>query len=283
MADVTERAGLSTIPVRAQVWAGRIILTAIAGLIFVLIRRSASGDAFADVEGGYVFAAGLAFWAWHLCRQSGVRLMDIAARAPADRSQWGWVVLALPLLAFSVTAVVGSYFLLSFIAPSFVETVLLAPDAPSILAGRPVLLILDGVAAVLLGPIAEELLFRGALLLRFSSRWGRPRGLAASALLFGILHADPIGAIVFAVFMSLIYWRTGSLLVPMACHVLHNGIIRAGEFISPASSAGDTLAEFRGYALGMTLAFPLMAIALAIAVRPLTRPLMAADSAVAAA
>lgn len=249
----------------------RLLLVALACLILILIRRAAGGDAFAEVAGGYVFAAALAFGAWHLLKQSGVSLKELVVLPPAGRREWRWVALALPLLAFAITALISSYFALSYIAPRFVTDVLLAPDAPSVLAGHRVLLIFDAAAAILFGPIAEELFFRGALLSRWSSRWGKTRGLGASALLFGILHADPIGGVVFAVVMSLLYWRTGTLLIPMACHVVHNAIIRGTDVFSPADTSGQTLAEFRSFAVWMTVAFPFVATALALAVRPLAR------------
>jgi membrane protease YdiL (CAAX protease family) len=77
----------------------------------------------------------------------------------------------------------------------------------------------------ILGPIAEEIFFRG-LLYGFFRRWGVFLAVALSTLLFvgvhpvfhGILVPQVVGGIVFAV----AYEVGGSLLVPITIHVLGN-------------------------------------------------------------
>jgi membrane protease YdiL (CAAX protease family) len=77
----------------------------------------------------------------------------------------------------------------------------------------------------ILGPIAEEIFFRG-LLYGFFRRWGVILAVALSTLLFvgvhpvfhGILVPQVVGGIVFAV----AYEVGGSLLVPITIHVLGN-------------------------------------------------------------
>lgn len=253
----------------ARTWGTRLALGALLAASFGLQRRATAGDAAAEVAVGYVLCAGLALWAWHLCNQGGVRLTALLGRPPADRRAWRWAGLAVPLLAFEVTALLSAYYALSWAAPGFVERDLLGPDEPSLLRGRPLLLALDSAAAAVLGPVAEELFFRGALLYRWSARWGPRGGLLASSALFGAMHADPVGALAFGACMALLYRRTGTLLVPMACHVLHNAVIAVVEALTPADPAGETLAEFRADAGWAVLALPVAAAALALAVRRL--------------
>lgn len=257
-----------------RVWAVRLTLVALMVLCGVLVHRGSNGDAAAEVAFGYVLYAGLILWAWHLCQRGGLRLRDVIGEAPADRREWAWVGLAIPIIAFEITAVIGIYYALSWVAPGFVETELLAPDEPSLLAGRPMLAALELATVVLLGPIAEELFFRGALVHRWTARWGPRVAAGASAALFGALHADPIGGVVFGLCMTLVYLRTGTLLVPMACHALHNAALSAPEILSPEiTPTGETLAEFREDAVWITLALPLTTAALALAVRGLQRRL----------
>lgn len=256
----------------ARPWGARVALCALLAASVALQRRATAGDAAADVAGGYVLCAGLALWAWHLCDRGGVRLGALVGRPPSDRRAWGWAGLALPLLAFELAALTSVLYALSWAAPGFVERDLLGPDEPSLLRGRPLLLALDAAVVVVLGPVAEELFFRGALLARWSARWGARRALLASAALFAALHADPVGAFVFAVCMALLFRKTGTLLVPMACHVLHNAVITAVETFTPDDLSGATLAEFRADARWAVLALPVAAAVLALSARRLRGP-----------
>jgi membrane protease YdiL (CAAX protease family) len=76
-----------------------------------------------------------------------------------------------------------------------------------------------------LGPIAEEIFFRGYVLPGLIKRFGLARSLLLSSLLFGLFHIDP-GAIVptFALGLTLgwVYLKTGSIWPAIFAHGLHN-------------------------------------------------------------
>lgn len=84
------------------------------------------------------------------------------------------------------------------------------------------------VRMVLLAPLAEELLFRGALFTwlrtRLSARWT----ILLTGVAFGLIHQSltflPL-AILIGIAAGWIRERTGSVLVPMAVHVLQNALI----------------------------------------------------------
>jgi membrane protease YdiL (CAAX protease family) len=105
------------------------------------------------------------------------------------------------------------------------------------LAGLPVpALVLAGVAAVLLAPVAEELAFRGLLLRALMRRlrfW--PAALVSSAL-FAVLHAGGVSHVaaipllvvvifLFAVLQCLLVRRTGRLGPAIAVHALMNLLV----------------------------------------------------------
>ena len=100
----------------------------------------------------------------------------------------------------------------------------LIEDAVCDLVRRP----LGVVVIALLGPVAEELCFRGAVLggmLRLGCRpW---TAVLVSSLLFGLIHFNP-AQVPFAFAMGLVlgvlYLRTGSLLLPMLVHVVNNSL-----------------------------------------------------------
>ncbi len=80
---------------------------------------------------------------------------------------------------------------------------------------------------VFLAPLGEEFFFRG-LLYRNLREWlsSREAGLA-SALIFGFIHLDPTTVfplVVVGYLFARSYERTGSLLVVVAMHAVHNGI-----------------------------------------------------------
>ena len=85
---------------------------------------------------------------------------------------------------------------------------------------------LFGFGAVVMAPLAEELLFRGFLFGFLRSRFGAPIALASTSALFALFHPQPevflpiflVGAV-----LNWIYIRTGSLAHPIIFHALFNG------------------------------------------------------------
>ena len=79
----------------------------------------------------------------------------------------------------------------------------------------------------LLGPIAEEIFFRGFVLPGIIKRLGVGRALVISSLVFGLFHIDP-GAIVptFVLGLALgwVYLKTGSIWPAIFAHGLHNTV-----------------------------------------------------------
>ena len=74
----------------------------------------------------------------------------------------------------------------------------------------------------LLGPVAEELLFRGLLVNRLARKWGLSVSVLVSSLLFALPHQHVVGGFVFGLVMALLYVNTRSLLLPVVIHVLNN-------------------------------------------------------------
>ena len=81
------------------------------------------------------------------------------------------------------------------------------------------------VPVVLLAPIAEEAFFRGVVCEGLARRYGDAIGIAGSAVLFALVHANWLvmpGALVFGVLMGLYQRRTGSILACIAVHFANN-------------------------------------------------------------
>ena len=75
------------------------------------------------------------------------------------------------------------------------------------------------------GPAAEELFFRGLLYGWLRTKIGVGRGLLFSAVLFALLHTDPVAffpILGLGILFGWVYEKTGSLTAPVSIHLLHN-------------------------------------------------------------
>ncbi|MCC7383363.1 MAG: CPBP family intramembrane metalloprotease [Deltaproteobacteria bacterium] len=82
-----------------------------------------------------------------------------------------------------------------------------------------------------LGPVAEELFFRGYVQSRLVDRWGAWVGIGLSALLFALIHIDPmliVSAAGAGVILGLLFLRTGSVRVTIVAHAANNMLYALG-------------------------------------------------------
>lgn len=80
-------------------------------------------------------------------------------------------------------------------------------------------------AAGILAPIAEEAFFRGVLYGWLRRRLGLVLAVSISALVFGLVHVQPIHALIAAIMgvgLALLYEFSRSLWVPILTHVVNN-------------------------------------------------------------
>lgn len=102
--------------------------------------------------------------------------------------------------------------------------------ATSFKGQNPILLILT---MVILGPIAEELAFRGLTYDRMKRYLGVPWSIVISSLMFGIYHANMIQFIytsIMGLLLALYYEKSGSLIVPVIAHMAMNAYAVASYF-----------------------------------------------------
>ena len=95
--------------------------------------------------------------------------------------------------------------------------------------------------AGLVGPVAEEVYFRGVIY-GFFRRWGVAAAVAASAILFAAAHTAgtgqiPVTQIVGALVFAAAYEITGSLITPMTIHVLGNLALMGLSLVSDGTPA----------------------------------------------
>ncbi len=76
--------------------------------------------------------------------------------------------------------------------------------------------------AVLVGPIVEELVFRGFVYRAFERQWGWFASMLATSILFGLYHTHYWGAFVSSIIYVCLLRRTGSLRAPILVHMMFN-------------------------------------------------------------
>lgn len=83
------------------------------------------------------------------------------------------------------------------------------------------------VAIGILAPLAEEIVFRGAILRTLLTRFRPWTAIAISALIFSIIHLNPAQmpyAFVAGMLLGWLYWRTGSIVPGIVYHWINNSL-----------------------------------------------------------
>lgn len=96
-------------------------------------------------------------------------------------------------------------------------------------------------AAAVLAPLCEEVAFRGYLLRTVAIRRGAAAGLAASTLLFALLHLDPVRLPALLLQGLLFGWlalRSGNTWTAVAAHAVNNALA-AGAVLASGGAVAD--------------------------------------------
>lgn len=96
---------------------------------------------------------------------------------------------------------------------------------------------------VILGPLAEELLFRGVVINEFRLSTNKRKAIVISAILFGIFHMDLIQmtyTILMGLFLGYIYIRYKSFVMAVGFHILNNFL----ETLPPSLEVNENVAFY---------------------------------------
>ncbi|MDL2265813.1 CPBP family intramembrane metalloprotease [Parabacteroides sp. OttesenSCG-928-G21] len=112
----------------------------------------------------------------------------------------------------------------------------------------------------IVGPIAEEFLFRGAIMRALMKQFSPTKAIVISALIFGIIHLNP-AQVLFAFLLGLIfgwiYYKTGSLIPVILMHIVNNSF---STFLSVSYPEVDYTIEL----VGNTTYYSIIALAAVI-------------------
>lgn len=157
---------------------------------------------------------------------------------------------------------------LSLILPEFVDWWLRWLYRPLVLTdGAGNLPIAANVASLLavclIGPVMEELVFRGYLLNRWARKWGLWRAVMLSSMVFALMHPSPLSAFVAGVLFALVYLRTQSLWAAIVVHGLSNLAIWLND-LHGVLTDGDAYYDVRAADAGEWLLMSITALVVAV-------------------
>lgn len=235
----------------AAVRARWLPLVAIGALVVLLVVAAVlQGLLGLEGQGDELFAAllyvPLLVWTLWIARRHHIALRAFFRRPRIGRYWWVVAGMTLALFVFSI----GAANITSALLPDLTEGAAVTTQA-----GFPVLLL----TLVILPPFVEELIFRGMLLERWAVKWRLGIAIVVQAIVFGVLHVDPVGAGVFGVVMALMYIRSRTLWVPIAMHAANNGTVLAFVYL-----AGDAVADEAPPDLAAAMIAGLVLIALSL-------------------
>ena len=116
-----------------------------------------------------------------------------------------------------------------------------------------------------LAPLVEELVFRGILLHRAARRFGVVRGLLATALLFGVLHINPVGLFAFGLLLGATALQTRSLWLTTFAHMVNNAVPLLMILSSRGAPHGPEVFPTEGFAQALP-ATAALALAMAVSI-----------------
>lgn len=276
----------------ARVRVARLWLWPLIGGTFVVIAYVVSSGSRTPpfVPIAYATYGFLLLAALRSLRQAEIENSEVFGVPPGEVEGWFRTLLHVPVMfAFAAMTLWATAYVASWLFPSLAEYLFQQQrDAGPLRSlgqsgSAPLILFV-----VVIGPVIEEVVFRGLLMRRWIARGGLWRGIIGSSLIFALLHPPFwIGAFVVGVFLSLLYLVTRSLYVPIAFHALYNGMVTfatigAGQ-LTAEQAKQPTLAEFRAQWITELLLLLVSGWIILRAIRRFAAQLRARDAAVAKA
>lgn len=130
------------------------------------------------------------------------------------------------------------------------------------------------ITIALLGPLLEELLFRGAVTRILLQKYSPVKAILLSALIFGLFHINPaqvVSAGLMGIVLAWIYYKTSSLIPCILIHVLNNSLSVYLNLKYPEVETLNGLVEGNNYYLIVAGAVIMLIVTL-IVMNSMTRP-----------
>ena len=150
---------------------------------------------------------------------------------------WPWVFLIAPATVLAMWLVFGGLQAIGYMDWMESLGVEATQDSVKLLqtATDPMVLVLMAIAAVLVAPVCEEIVFRGYLYPVAKKYAGTWTAAICSGLVFAAAHgslAALLPLFIFGIVLALLYEKTGSIWAPMAVHFCFNGATVGIQFLA---------------------------------------------------
>lgn len=134
-----------------------------------------------------------------------------------------WSPVSFAYLVYTIFIYAATVVLIDFVMPILPEIPDFLEDTFDVLqAGW-----LGILCIAVLGPILEELLFRGAITRVLLEKYSPAKAVIISALIFGIFHINPaqvVSAFLIGLLLAWLYYKTASLIPCILVHILNNSL-----------------------------------------------------------
>jgi membrane protease YdiL (CAAX protease family)/ferredoxin len=169
-----------------------------------------------------------------LVRRRGGHLLAALGLTSTDRGVRGaFTSSALVVLALVATRLVASAY--AYLTQAWGLLPSSSTDLPRLFGGNAAGFVLAVVMVVVVGPVVEEMVFRGALLEGLTAKWGPAVGIGVQALLFAAFHRSLwmlFPTFVLGLALGWLAHYRESLRPAIALHALYNGITVAAAFLT---------------------------------------------------
>jgi len=220
-----------------------IILFFIVMTGFILASHRLLNGAEWSVTFGLLFYALISYWMLRNFRKIHLDYSRFIGHIPWNYNWFFLLTIVFAVILFSLGMNELTRYIISTIDPGILgeipHTSLFYTPQDTPLA--PFMNFLDFLTGVIAAPIVEELLFRGVMLHRFTFKWGLKKAILATSIIFGLLHADFIGAFVFGMVMCILYIKTGTIIIPIIAHMLNNLLAYGMQMLSNINQQNTAL------------------------------------------
>jgi membrane protease YdiL (CAAX protease family) len=173
---------------------------------------------------------------WLLLKYKGPKVYKKIDEHVSRKTKWiNLVIMQIILILFSNGMIMISFWVLNHIGffdiiINLRQTDLLLLDEDLTSTYRIISNCLAMTRLIIIGPIVEELIFRGILLHKFALKWNNRVAIIVSSGIFSIFHLNSITDVFIDVFVvsvvwSLLYIKSRRIIVPMIAHMVYNAIV----------------------------------------------------------
>jgi len=205
---------------RSRIWIVGLIFMLMAGNVFFQVQAYLMGGGMIiPVLAGQIFGVFIPLLIISY-RNQWNPVMDL------DLAKVPWVIPAVAVVLALATMVPASLLaeLSMRIFPSDPERMALFQES---LPRSSLGILVTFMTVVLVGPLGEEIVYRGLLHRLAAGFWNPVKATALASLIFALVHAEPwllLGLMAIGVALSFLYETTGSLLACWIFHAIHNAV-----------------------------------------------------------